>query len=1554
MASSSLNVTNFVTLKLKQTNYPLWRAQLLSLAESQDLSDHLTAEFPEDQKFVAAPSPIPENYQPQLSDNFKAWQKSDRLLRGWIYGTLSEESLGLVIGLETVKTVWEALKDAYAQDSQEREFNLRQQLSYFRKDESKTITEHLRLFKEICDNLTAIGKTVPDNEKVFCLLTSLGPQFEDFTTTMLKPPRPTFTELISQLKSLEQRRTWFMSQSDASMGQISSHVAFYGNQQRQPNSSSSRRSNFTSQGRGFQAQQPRGQNQGRGNSTTQRRTPPSGHRRMTAEERELYKDEVCQYCGKPGHIAKICWWIPKSPQENLPQALAALTLDNGVVDADWIADSGASHHMTGNKFILDNFKEYSGMDSIAIGDGSSLSINGIGSTSIKQKHCLPVSDVLVVPDLKQNLLSISQITDDFPVNCEFSNKSVCVKDRKTGQILLTGPKKHNLYTLSAAPKAYFSNRFKAGTAVIWHQRLGHPQASAVSTLSNKRLIDVRGSVQIKNLCDSCQLGKLSRFPFSSSVHSSSCAFDKIHCDLWGPAPVLSIEKFRYYACFVDDFTKYCWIIPLKQKSDFFATFLAFEKFVFRQFGKNIKVFHSDGGGEFVNSALSSHFLANGIKHQISCPYTPEQTGMVERRHRVIRELGMTMLFHGHLPLFLWVEAFQTAVFLLNRLPSDSLQHNTPFYMLNGYDFDYSSLRVFGSKCFPYIWDTKRHKFDPKSCLCVFVGYSDRHKGYKCYNPTTRKFIISRHVSFDEQIFPYKSSVTDSLYVSQVMNPWVNSSSTSSVDEATSDNESSPILTVSCVQGLAESPGTSDLPPQNVLNEITPFPSSSDTTDATHELHVDSAFNTLSAPNNDAPSDVSPSFVQESPNIAGLPTAEPRLLLESVASEPVTAAATAGLSAAEPQLLLDSDVSDPVTAAEAVPLAIVAPAVPASPDFHSSATETEHIDEVSNVALGSHQSPAPASVDIQCSAAAPSDGTAVAVPAGMTIVNSAPRHTMVTRSQLGIVKPNPRYALSVTLLNSIPREPKTVKAALAHDGWRQAMVTEIDALHRNNTWDLVPYRDGLHIIGCKWVFKAKIKPDGTLDRLKARLVAKGFHQLDGVDYTETYSPVIKPGTIRTVLTVALVKKWPIRQLDVTNAFLHGYVTEDLFMEQPPGMKNPDKPTHVCKLKRALYGLKQAPRAWFDRLSKFLIAYGFFCSLADPSLFVFYCSNEILVLLVYVDDMLLTGSSVALVDDFIQVLHAEFSMKDLGPIHHFLGVKVDTTATGLHLSQTHYAYSILERAQMVDCQPMPTPLDLKHNPPIDSEPLSDPTSFRGIVGSLQYLTLTRPDLSFSVNFVSQFMHSPTHAHLKYVRRILRYLKGTIHYGLNLRSDTTLALSAFSDADWAGCPTTRRSTTGYCTFLGSNIISWCAKKQSTVARSSTEAEYRAMAHTAAELTWLGYILSDLRIFPPHPPKLFADNVSALFLTVNPVFHARSKHIALDYHYVRERVAQGALITQHIPSTCQLADVFTKSVPKARLAFFRHKLCLQPRHSLRGDIDQGSDKDVFTPWSNKADYRT
>ncbi|KAL6323598.1 hypothetical protein AAG906_039189 [Vitis piasezkii] len=698
MTFLSLNVGNFITLKLSPTNYPLWREQALALVESQELLGHLTNE-----------DPAPPQYTILDSNN-----------------------------TPTVET---------------------QQVTYLRKEDDKTIGEHIRTFKSLCNSLAAIGKPVPDKEKVFYLLTSLGPQYETFTTTMLKPPRPSYSELVSQLQSLDQRRNWFSNHANATHA-LTPQMAFYGQQQqRYPQSSTGYQGNkqtFTSIGRGFQAQQSKNQNRGYfpspTSSTQQRRPPPPPRkRRMTPAKRDLYHEEKCQYYGMVGHIAKICWWVPKRPtqQDDIPQALAALTLDNTIVDTEWTS-TGASNHMT------------------------------------------------------------------------------------------------------------------------------------------------------------------------------------------------------------------------------------------------IKVFHLDGRGEFINFKLSSHFLSTELYIGIMSIHS-EQT-----------ELGMTMLFHSGAPLFLWVETFSTTVYLINRLPSSTLNSETPYFALHGTHPDYTSLPL----------------------------------------------------HFDSWL-PHTNSTHNVEIESQTLTP----------------------------------PCTSHLP--------------------------------------------------------------------------------------------------------AIPL----------------------LTSVSNTVTGSSS----------------------------------------------------------------------------------------------------------NMIG--------------------------------------------------------------------------------------------------------------------------------------------------------NDILLTGSSIALVSTFIQLLSSKFAMKDLGQIHYFLGIEISQTYDGLHLSQSHYALTILERANMVDCKPMSTTLEAKTRTSSNDVLLEDLSYFRGLVGALQYLTLTRPDLSYSVNFASQFMHAPTVVHLKMVRRILRYVKGTIDIDLHFTSNTTLDICAFSDADWAGCRTTRRSITGYYTFLGGNLIS-----------------------SSAEVTWMSFILQDLHISLAFTPTLYCDNTSALHMTINLVFHARSKHIELDYHFVSERVALGLLVTQHI----------------------------------------------------------
>ena len=475
------------------------------------------------------------------------------------------------------------------------------------------------------------------------------------------------------------------------------------------------------------------------------------------------------------------------------------------------------------------------------------------------------------------------------------------------------------------------------------------------------------------------------------------------------------------------------------------------------------------------------------------------------------------------------------------------------------------------------------------------------------------------------------------------------------------------------------------------------------------------------------------------------------------------------------------------------------------------------------------------------------------------------------------------------------------------------------------------------MGSKWVFRTKYFSDGSVECLKAHLVAKGYTQVPGLDYTDTFSPVVKATTVRVVLSLIVTNKWPLRQLDVKNAFLNGTLTEHVYMEQPPGYIDPRFPTHVCLLKKALYGLKQAPRAWFQRFSSFLLTLGFSCSRADTSLFVFHQQSSLIYLLLYVDDIIVTGNNPSLLDSFTRKLHSEFATKDLGSLSYFRGLEASPTPDGLFISQLKYARDILTRAQLLDSKPVHTPMVVSQHLTVAGSPFSNPTLYRSLVGALQYLTITGPDIAHAVNSVSQFLHAPTIDHFLAVKRILRYVKGTLHFGLTFRPSTIpSALVAYSDADWAGCPDTRRSTSGYSIYLGNNLVSWSAKKQPTVSRSSCESEYRALAMTAAELLWLTHLLHDLKVPIPQQPLLLCDNKSAIFLSSNPVSHKRAKHVELDYHFLRELVVAGKLRTQYVPSHLQVADIFTKSVSRPLFEFFRSKLHVRsnPMLSLQGGV--------------------
>jgi hypothetical protein len=416
--------------------------------------------------------------------------------------------------------------------------------------------------------------------------------------------------------------------------------------------------------------------------------------------------------------------------------------------------------------------------------------------------------------------------------------------------------------------------------------------------------------------------------------------------------------------------------------------------------------------------------------------------------------------------------------------------------------------------------------------------------------------------------------------------------------------------------------------------------------------------------------------------------------------------------------------------------------------------------------------------------------------------------MLTRGRAAALGTGPE--LHVTSSPPTSPIPTNYHSALADANWRTAMVDEYEALRTNDTWRLVPCLLGTNIVTGKWIFHHKFHADGWLARHKACWVVRGFSQQHGIDYDETFSPVVKQATIRAVLSIAVSHGCPIHQLDVKNAFLHGHLDETVYCQQPPGFVNPSALDHVCLLQKSLYGLKQAPRAWYQRFTTYIRHLGFVPAMSDTSLFVYKEDTAMAYLLLYVDDIVLTASSSTLLRAIMGCLHLEFTMTDLGALHHFLGISVSRSSSGLFLSQRQYAQDLLQRASMAECHSTMTPVDTRAKLSAwDGAPVADASLYRSLAGALRYLTLTRPDLAYAVQQVCLFMHDPRELHLAQIKRILCYVKGTLSLGLHIGTNPVDSLTAYSDADWGGCPDSRRSTSSYCVYLGDNLVSWSSKR-------------------------------------------------------------------------------------------------------------------------------------------------
>ncbi|KAJ9545397.1 hypothetical protein OSB04_025104 [Centaurea solstitialis] len=524
------------------------------------------------------------------------------------------------------------------------------------------------------------------------------------------------------------------------------------------------------------------------------------------------------------------------------------------------------------------------------------------------------------------------------------------------------------------------------------------------------------------------------------------------------------------------------------------------------------------------------------------------------------------------------------------------------------------------------------------------------------------------------------------------------------------------------------------------------------------------------------------------------------------------------------------------------------------------------------------------------------------------------------------------------------EPKRLSDAMKDPSWIEAMQEELLQFVLQHVWDLVDLPKGHRVIGTKWIFRNKTDERGIVIKNKARLVAQGYTQEEGIDYDDVFAPVARIEAIRLFLAFASYKGFKVYQMDVKSAFLYGTIDEEVYVCQPPGFEDPKYPDRVCKLRKALYGLHQAPRAWYDTLSSYLLENKFERGVIDKTLFVKRTKTDMLIVQIYVDDIIFGSTKADMCKEFEELMHKKFKMSSMGELTFFLGLQVKQKKDGIFINQSKYVATMLQKFGMNDAKPASTPMETHKHLTADVEGEEvDVHQYRSMIGSLMYLTASRPDIMFAVCVCARFQVRPKESHLYAVKRIFKYLKGQSKLGLWYPYDNSFDLVAYTDSDYGRANLDRKSTSGGCQFLGGRLVSWQCKKQTTVSQSTTEAEYIAVSQCCSQVSWIQNQMQDYGLSFLQTP-IYIDNNSAISIVNNPVKHSKTKHIEIKYHLIRDCNEKKLIQVLKVHTDDQYADLFTKAFDVGRFIFLiSNSLRFIKDHNKIGYLSKGGDSEGF-----------
>jgi hypothetical protein len=1080
---------------------------------------------------------------------------------------------------------------------------------------------------------------------------------------------------------------------------------------------------------------------------------------------------------------------------------------------------------------------------------------------------------------------------------------------------------------------------------IFHERLAH--------VNNQQLEQLRQAGAIKlprfssrPFCNGCQLGKLVHADMSKEPRvPSSRPLERLHSDIAGPISPRARDGSRYVFVVVDEYTHYAWTASIISKDQMLGKMQLLLQGLCAQ-GDKVGSLRCDSGSEYKSKDFRALFSAMGTIFEYSAPYQHNQNGLVERIIGTIMSRSRTMLHAGGAPAMWWSDAVQQATLITNLLPTRALKgpKDTPYFLWYGHYGPINRIRIFW--CESWVAIEGPRKMGARARMGHYLGPAPESKGDRIFMPDTKRIIESVHVKYNEDALDAAKAGTFSTISSifTIEAPGVQPTT------------STPLETRQTARRrTAEQEEVSDDDSDfEVIAEDAPA--------AEGAAKPEPSIRLFEMPKAEAP--IFPAGVVPMPaydkdimgnNLIGKKVAirwnsgwyagtvvafkqkrkkqydiqwegEPNSRLSSL---------TKSYYATVPEAKFGSwFVVNSTPATSGLQQESAKPADD-GPDCHSlialflEGNDEELTQDRIYAAMASHD-------------AANREGSKW--PNRITFCDLADFAQSVAAKYEHTTRQQASLAFAATPETRFPRDPLTYKEAMLSpfkNDWITAMEEEMASLEGNQTFKRAQLPKGARLVGCKWVFKTKRNPDGSVERFKARLVAKGFSQVAGVDFdpTMTHSPVVRHTSLRLTMCYAISRGWALNQMDVTTAYLQSELDEPIYLRQPPGFEEnatTSSGSQDCLLLlRSLYGLRQSANNWNRVIDKWLRDQAFIPSGADPCLYIKKdtLGRVVMIVCLYVDDLLIASPTEELANGFKADITKAFKMKDLGALSFLLGmeIRVNYSKGVIHVSQQKYIKDMLELYDMGDCNPAPTPalekgrLTKAMSPQTNEErhEMRD-QKYRHGVGHVMYLALvSRFDIMNAVRELARFMEDPGAEHLAALKRVFRYLKGTqdmtLTYGPFVTTDFKLV--GFSDSDWAGELDTRRSTTGYAFMLSttdesgtlySGAISVNSRLQPTVALSSTEAEYMAVCSATQEAIYLRSMLADLGLHQVEPTIIYEDNTAAIALANAALgqWHPRTRHVDVRYKFVKERVRSHEVELVYVKTNDQIADILTKNL--------------------------------------------